>query len=360
MVDAETGKALPLVEVCVLRANSCLTNAEGYFQLDVKNGDIIYISKTGYAQMESAAESMEKEIRMKPLTASDSHLSEEETEKMLNKVGARMLKHGRKNRGRQYYLYRVLIDNSNKCRLSEALVTACPTNNLRRMEFIKRQAYNDVEEETADKMPLYLQRTYINAVMQLGPLIQDAPNWRSLNRPFIINGTSDLGFHVSASIMKRYSLRCELLRNQRGETIYKVDMGPRTEKSHTTSSGAEAIRIPAPAHLIAEYPGELAGTLYLDTNLHPMAFEAEVRDYKILSRDGWLPAECRVSIVYSYKKGRTEVKHVYGMLAYGNTSSYAMMCQVPKNWDENGFNQPLPLLRTREEQTAASAYQGTE
>jgi hypothetical protein len=123
--------------------------------------------------------------------------------------------------------------------------------------------------------------------------------------------------------------------------------------------GTETILLPAPAYLMAEsYPGKIAGTLYLDAKLRPTAFEGDVEQLQILTHEGWVPATCSVSIVYSTSGGRTVVEHVSGMLKYGNTSSYAMMSRLDKAEvkDEQDWTKLFP--RTAQEQAAADAFEG--
>ena len=354
VVDAETGEALPCVRVLLSSGARTYTNLEGSFSLGTK-GDILRLTKEAYETMEvTVADTGTRNIRMQPLAYVQANMTEEEVERMVYKRAFRMHKAYKKDKAAKPYCYRSLINSQGRIYLSEGIIRALSANNLRQMDYVSRTFYNEVEEETNGEDPLYLQRMYINDVLQLGPMMEDTPNWKWQERPFVI-------ISRTPNIRERYALTCESHQGVDGKTTFRVHMQPRKVpvKRPPDKPGTETILLPAPAYLMAEsYPGKIAGTLYLDAKLRPTAFEGDVEQLQILTHEGWVPATCSVSIVYSTSGGRTVVEHISGTLKYGNTSSHAMMSRLDKAEvkDEQDWTKLFP--RTAQEQAAADAFEG--
>lgn len=354
VVDAETGEALPCVRVLLSSGARTYTNLEGCFSLGTK-GDILRLTKEAYETMEvTVADTGTRNIRMQPLAYVQANMTEEEVERMVYKRAFRMHKAYKKDKAAKPYCYRSLINSQGRIYLSEGIIRALSANNLRQMDYVSRTFYNEVEVETSGEDPLYLQRMYINDVLQLGPMMKEAPNWKWQERPFVI-------IDRTPNIRERYALTCESHQGGDGKTTFRVHMHPRKApvKRPPDKPGTETILLPAPAYLMAEsYPGKIAGTLYLDAKLRPTAFEGDVEQLQILTHEGWVPATCSVSIVYSTSGGRTVVEHVSGMLKYGNTSSYAMISRLDKAEvkDEQDWTKLFP--RTAQEQAAVDAFEG--
>ena len=356
VVDAESGEAVPCVRVTPASSAETYTNLEGGFSLGTK-GDVLRLTKEGYETMEVTVADTEKQnIRMQPLIYTPTSMTEEEVERMVYKMAFRMHQAYKKDKAAKPFCYRSLIHSQGRSYLSEGIIRALSANNLRRMDYVSRTFYNEVEEETSGEEPLYLHRTNINDVLQLGPMMQVAPNWKWQERPFII-------IDRTPNIRKRYALTCETRQDGDGKTMYRVRMQPRKApvKRPPDKPGMETILMPAPTYLMAEsYPGKIAGTLYLDAKHRPTAFEGDVEELQILTHEGWVPATCHVSIVYSTRGGRTMVEHISGTLAYGDTSSHAMMSHLDKAKAGDEEDWPKLFPRTALEQAAADAYQNKE
>ena len=353
VVDAETGEALPCVRVLLSSGARTYTNLEGSFSLGTK-GDILRLTKEAYETMEvTVADTGTRNIRMQPLAYVQANMTEEEVERMVYKRAFRMHKAYKKDKAAKPYCYRSLINSQGRIYLSEGIIRALSANNLRQMDYVSRTFYNEVEVETSGEEPLYLQRTYINDVLQLGPMMKDTPNWKWQERPFVI-------ISRTPNIRERYALTCESHQGVDGKTTFRVHMHPRkVPVKRPDKPGTETILLPAPAYLMAEsYPGKIAGTLYLDAKLRPTAFEGDVEQLQILTHEGWVPATCSVSIVYSTSGGRTVVEHISGTLKYGNTSSHAMMSRLDKAEARVVQDWTKLFPRTAQEQAAADAFEG--
>ena len=354
VVDAETGEALPCVRVLLSSGARTYTNLEGSFSLGTK-GDVIRLTKEGYETMEvTVADTGTRNIRMQPLAYVQANMTEEEVERMVYKRAFRMHKAYKKDKAAKPYCYRSLIHSQGRIYLSEGIIRALSANNLRRMDYVSRTFYNEVEEETSGEDPLYLQRMYINDVLQLGPMMKDTPNWKWQERPFVI-------INRTPNIRNRYALTCESHQGGDGKTTFRVHMHPRKApvKRPPDKPGTETILLPAPTSLTAEsYPGKIAGTLYLDAKLRPTAFEGDVEQLQILTHEGWVPATCSVSIVYSTSGGRSVVEHISGTLKYGNTSSHAMMSRLDKAEARVVQDWTKLFPRTAQEQAAVDAFEG--
>ena len=353
VVDAETGEALPCVRVLPPSGVGTYTNLEGGFYLETK-GDVIRLTKEGYETLDvKVADTGKRIIRMQPLAYVQANMTEEEVERMVYKRAFRMHKAYKKDKAAKPYCYRSLINSQGRIYLSEGIIRALSANNLRQMDYVSRTFYNEVEVETSGEEPLYLQRTYINDVLQLGPMMKDTPNWKWQERPFVI-------ISRTPNIRERYALTCESHQGVDGKTTFRVHMHPRkVPVKRPDKPGTETILLPAPAYLMAEsYPGKIAGTLYLDAKLRPTAFEGNVEELQILTHEGWVPATCSVSIVYSTSGGRSVVEHISGTLKYGNTSSHAMMSRLDKAEARVVQDWTKLFPRTAQEQAAADAFEG--
>lgn len=353
VVDAETGEALPCVCVLLSSGARTYTNLEGSFSLGTK-GDILRLTKEAYETMEvTVADTGTRNIRMQPLAYVQANMTEEEVERMVYKRAFRMHKAYKKDKYAKPYCYRSLIHSQGRNYLSEGIIRALSNNNLRQMDYVSRTFYNEVEVETSGEDPLYLQRMYINDVLQLGPMMKDIPNWKWQERPFVI-------ISRTPNIRERYALTCESHQGVDGKTTFRVHMQPRkVPVKRPDKPGTETILLPAPAYLMAEsYPGKIAGTLYLDAKLRPTAFEGDVEQLQILTHEGWVPATCSVSIVYSTSGGRSVVEHISGTLKYGNTSSHAMMSRLDKAEARVVQDWTKLFPRTAQEQAAVDAFEG--
>ena len=246
VVDAETGEALPCVRVLLSSGARTYTNLEGSFSLGTK-GDILRLTKEAYETMEvTVADTGTRNIRMQPLAYVQANMTEEEVERMVYKRAFRMHKAYKKDKAAKPYCYRSLINSQGRIYLSEGIIRALSANNLRQMDYVSRTFYNEVEVETSGEDPLYLQRMYINDVLQLGPMMKDTPNWKWQERPFVI-------ISRTPNIRERYALTCESHQGVDGKTTFRVHMQPRkVPVKRPDKPGTETILLPAPAYLMAE------------------------------------------------------------------------------------------------------------
>ena len=384
VVDAETGEALPYVCVHTSSKAETMTNAEGSFSLKIKAKDILIFSLTGYEERRIRVANTDSLITMKPLQCMKSDMPTDMIEIILRKVQNRIdrtIRSKDRESATGLFLYRFTTSDGKSSYLGEAIVRAKNANNLRELEYVKKTFYNEVEEETNGEMPLYLQRSLVNFVLQLGPRPYGVQEWSGLHMvPFSIKDNA---------VSMNYNLKCSIMKSAEGEKLYKIEMQPLQpgeiqspvvqsedlvyedfyselvpsgknffvdtlllrhiihpqtpkRKSKKKFQSSEPIKpemaqassntnVPPPPFKYKDY-GTLAGVLYLDKHFRPLTFEGELLDYGVeMVGKTWTPAKCRVRIDYTTKNGKVFVKSAFAMLKYDNIETHAMMYSVPQS-----------------------------
>ena len=386
VVDAETGEALPYVSIHTSSKTETLTNAEGDFAVNAKAKDILTFSLVGYETFRVKADEMQPSVKMVPMQCVEWRDSTRFIGCLLYEALYRFCLGTNKTKESQKvapYFYRYNISNKRGVYTGEAILKATPACNLREFELIDKRFYNKLEEETAGDWPLYLQRSYINSVLQLGP------------RPYSVRNWWPLHFWP---LKYKCKAKCYELLSTKGKKIYKIRILPQDENpdpevvdsSHLVTVGdfkynysslvsprmtekekkklwEESVQeltsediyeevgvMPAP-YKYDDY-AILTGTLYLNEHWRPLMFEGEVQKYGIemITRD-WVPATCHVRIDYQNRSDYVTVKAAYGTLEYGDVKSRALMLALPDDSiSEEEFSSIL--LRTSEEEQALQEY----
>ena len=68
VVDAETGEALPLVQIYSSSKHGAQTNYEGVFSIQAEEYDVLQVSFIGYEQVKVSISSLPSVIKLRPLS----------------------------------------------------------------------------------------------------------------------------------------------------------------------------------------------------------------------------------------------------------------------------------------------------
>jgi len=349
VVDAETGEPLPYVEISVSQKLRTLSNRHGIFAVEARTKNMLIFSHVGYEEVEMVPTD-NVEVKMWPLKYEPSGMSEAEIENVLKKTkkvfSSRLEGHDKKSR---LYYYRFFCCGQDESRLSEAIMKACSANNLRKLEYIRHVFYNDVSDETSGEMPLYLRRTFINNVLQLGPNPLNASVWRNMlvRIPFSFR---------EEVLSSKYHLECDVVKDGDKTLLYRIHLYPHEEVSNRESTMLDAdstIVLPAPTVFFNR--GILAGTMYLNNKKQLVSFDGELLDYGIETvTHGWLSATAGVHIDYVHDHKYPEVKVAVGELEYDGIYSRAFVFNITKPDSEAELSRIIP--QTEEEKAVITKY----
>ena len=370
VVDSETGEPLPYASVRSSSKVETLANANGDFAVKAKAKDVLTFSLIGYETVQVRAGEMETPIKLQPVQGTESGLSEISIDNILNVVQIRanysVGTWSNPKTEPATYFYRYRTRNKEKEYCGEAIIRAESANNLHDLEYQEKTFYNEVEDETSGDMPLYLQRSLINFVLELGAGVFGVQNWKSLHSVPL----GGKGNKVSAN----YSLRCNVMKPRKGKKFYEISMQPQEKPDSTPSKSKptkEGQLVPDSSHVSpkgrSSLPlgeswgkvndcGRLAGTLYLDRRYRPMTFVGELLDYGVeMLRKGWAPAVCHVRIDYVNRHGGMYVKSAIATLKYDDIESHAVAFQVPEDaLKREGLS--TVILRTDDEERMMRDY----
>ena len=370
VVDAETGEALPYVNVRTSSKAETLTNAEGDFAVKAKAKDMLAFSLVGYEVQQVAANRLDSHVKMVPQTVSVQSLDEQIIDSLLLGASRRLMKTIYKkesinfrsttdeNRSKcfsmtEFYFYRYVCSNEEKEFLGEAIARAKSACNLREIEFLQKSFYNESTEETDGEMPLYLQRSLVNFALQLGPWVVDVQEWVTLHM---------FPLHRQDSVSQRYILSGTALKSSKGKRLYKIHMQPRQEELDRWPRMNDGLLEYKGAHVpyIVGDCGIVAGTLYLDEDLSPVTFEGDLMEYgvEMLGKE-WMPAKCHFHFDYINVKGHIHVKTASATLEYGDIKSHALMYGIP-NGKTRIDELPSIVLRTEAEAAAVTNHINTK
>ena len=272
VVDAETGEALPFVNVYQASGKGCVTNLEGDFTISAGAEDSLRFSFVGYKTCRWKAGSI----------AGVTVLSDEAILTRAYKTLKGDLKaHVREKR---LYLNRITIMSGGCEEMVEDFLTARSAVNVRSMSVLSGQYWT--RTVTGEQVMSQLQYTNLHNLMTAGPLMRQVPLEDYLIQPFPPTFSSSfLNYY--------YALSSQTLQTDGGGLMHVVEMRPKVD------TGKDI----------------LYGKLYIDARtFHLLRFDGAVRGMKVnVSRvgseaDHVQPATIRIQVHYTHKRGFTEVE----------------------------------------------------
>lgn len=284
MVDADTGEALPYVNICTEQGKGTLTNDDGEFKLTTDSGDILTISCIGYEKLTVKATDLAPTIRLKPYSIS----LREVTVRPVN--AKRILKRTIENLKQDYqkqgkwtrkYFFRTLIEKKDGTYLAEAFIKAYSVVNIRSFMVIKGLESYDKE---ANKGKLNLRSLNIHRIMEVAPMTNESAFWMNAIKPL-----SDF-----STLHKYYNIQSYLLQGEDGNEICRTDFS--WKKGRTPESMKKS---------------GIAGTAFIDIETcRLLRFDGSCDNYFIYEHGHSFPTSINFHLEYDYSQGAASVSHV--------------------------------------------------
>ena len=285
LVDAETGEALPFVNVYQASGKGCVTNLEGDFTIVADAEDSLRFSFVGYKTCRWKAGEMPGVVKMHSSALSIAGVTVLSDEAILTRA-YKTLKGDLKAHAREkrLYLNRITIRSGGCEEMVEDFLTARSAVNVRSMSVLSGQYWT--RTVTGEQVMSQLQYTNLHNLMTAGPLMRQVPLEDYLIQPFPSTFSSSfLNYY--------YALSSQTLQTDGGGLMYVVEMRPKVDT----------------------WKDLLYGKLYIDARtFHLLRFDGAVRGMKVnVSRlgseaDRVQPATIRIQVHYTHKRGFTEVE----------------------------------------------------
>ena len=285
VVDAETGEALPFVNVYQASGKGCVTNLEGDFTISADAEDSLRFSFVGYKTCRWKAGEMPGVVRMQPSALSIAGVTVLSDEAILTRA-YKTLKGDLKAhvREKRLYLNRITIRSGGCEEMVEDFLTARSAVNVRSMSVLSGQYWT--RTVTGEQVMSQLQYTNLHNLMTAGPLMRQVPLEDYLIQPFPPTFSSSfLNYY--------YALSSQTLQTDGGGLMYVVEMRPKVD------TGKDI----------------LYGKLYIDARtFHLLRFDGAVRGMKVnvslvgSEADHVQPATIRIQVHYTHRRGFTEVE----------------------------------------------------
>ena len=285
VVDAETGEALPFVNVYQASGKGCVTNLEGDFTISAGAEDSLRFSFVGYKTCRWKAGEMPGVVKMHSSALSIAGVTVLSDEAILTRA-YKTLKGDLKAHAREKMLYlnRITIRSGGCEEMVEDFLTARSAVNVRNMSVLSGQYWT--RTVTGEQMMSQLQYTNLHNLMTAGPLMRQVPLEDYVIQPFPTTFSSSfLNYY--------YALSSQTLQTDGSGLMYVVEMRPKVDT----------------------WKDILYGKLYIDARtFHLLRFDGAVRGMKVnVSRlgseaDHVQPATIRIQVHYTHKRGFTEVE----------------------------------------------------
>ena len=284
IVDAETGEAMPFVNVYQTSGRGCVSNAQGDFTIVADAKDSLRFSFVGYQTCKWRAGEMPQVVKMQPSALSVAGVTVLSDEAILTRT-YKILKNDFKSHAkeRRTYLNRITIRSGGCEEMVEDFLTARSAVNVRNMSVLSGQYWTRML--TGEQVMSQMQYTNLHNLMEGGPMMRKAPLEEFIIQPFPET--------FSSSFLKYYfATSCQTLQADGGSLMYVVNMTPKVDT----------------------WKNVLYGNLYIDAKtFRLLRFDGALRGMRVLvSRHGGIEdqvqdATIRIQVHYTHQRGFTEV-----------------------------------------------------
>ena len=285
VVDAETGEAMPFVNVYRTAGRGCVSNLEGDFTIVAEVEDTLRFSFVGYQTCRWKAGEMPQVVKMRPAALSMAGVTVLSDNAILTRTFKGLQQDFKKHRKEQrMYLNRITIRSGACDEMVEDFLTAQSVVNVRSMGVLSGKYWTRMM--TGEQVMSQLQNTNLHNLMMAGPMMRQVPLENSVLHPFPET--------FSSSFLKHYyALSRQTLQTNEGGLIYVIELRPKVETQK----------------------GILYGKVYIDANtFRLLRFDGAIRGLIASVRrlgeneDMGQQATIRVQVLYTHARGYTEVE----------------------------------------------------
>ena len=280
VVDAETGEALPYVNIYVAAGRGTMTNAKGDFLIQTEPSERLTFRYVGYEKVQIAASELSSVIRMKPYTKELGQVVVEgiPTYFILRQTIKRLASDYRKHkREKQVYYFRSRLWNGTGACLMEAFLQAGDAVNGR-----KETLLSGIQGIDGNLIPINI--TNIQRHIEIGARTYRSVFWRNTIKP--LDDMSSAGHY--------YSYEPVIIRGEYGRKIYCIDCRWKDlpeDKLH----GRRYI----------------TGRLYIEDGTYRLLrVEGRVNNAWQWTDFDRLPSDIHFHITYDHSRGYTSVAHL--------------------------------------------------
>ncbi|MBO7592960.1 MAG: carboxypeptidase-like regulatory domain-containing protein [Bacteroidaceae bacterium] len=285
VVDAETGEAMPFVNVVRTGGRGCVTNMEGDFTIVARAEDSLRFSFVGYQACKWKASEMPNVVKMRPAALSVAGVTVLSNDAILTRT-FNMLKQDFKKHGKatKMYLNRITIKSGECEEMVEDFLTAQSAVNVRDMRVVSGQYWT--KKQTGEQMESQLQHTNLHNLMMAGPMMRKVSLESSVIQPYPESFSSSfLNYY--------YTISSQTLQSDGGRLMYVVELRPKVETWKSILYGK--LYIDAQTFRLLRFDGAVRGLM---TSMDRLGENKELEQ----------PATIRLQFHYTHQRGFTEVE----------------------------------------------------
>ena len=285
VVDAETGEAMPFVNVFRTAGRGCVTNMEGDFTIVAKPEDSLHFSFVGYQSCRWKASEMPEVVKMRPASLAVAGVTVLSNDAILARayqvLAQDFKKHSKETR---LFLNRITIKSGECEEMVEDFLTAQSAVNVRNMRVVSGQYWTRMT--SGEQVMSELRHTNLHNLLMVGPMMRKVALESSVIQPFPTTfSKSFLNYY--------YTLSSKVLQADGGGLMYVVELRPKVNTSRGLVYGK--LYIDAKTFRLLRFDGAVRGLM---TNTYRMdGTTAEGR-----------PATIRIQLHYTHQRGFTEVE----------------------------------------------------
>ena len=301
VVDAETGEALPFVNVYHTAGRGSISNMEGNFTIMAEMEDTLCFSFVGYQTCKWKASKMPEVVKMRPATLSVAGVTVLSDDAILTRTFDELKKDFKKHvKEKRTYLNRITIKSGENREMVEDFLTARSAVNVRGMSVLSGQYWTRTIK--GEQITSQLQHTNLHHLMMAGPMMRDVPLENSVLQPFPAS--------FSASYLQYYFMvSSQMLQTDGGDLVYVVELRPKVETWKSILYGK--LYIDAKTFHLLRFDGAVRGLM---TSMHRLGENEEQGQ----------PATIRLQIHYTHQRGFTEVENASAQI-HSNESDVSMI-----------------------------------
>ena len=284
VVDAETGEAMPFVNVVRTGGRGCVTNMEGDFTIVARAEDSLRFSFVGYQACKWKASEMPDVVKMRPAALSVAGVTVLSNDAILTRARNVLVQDFKKHKKKtRMYLNRITIKSGGCEEMVEDFLTAQSAVNVRNMRVASGQYWTRMQ--TGEQVVSQMQHTNLHNLLMAGPMMQQVPLQSSVIEPFQAPFSSRfLNYY--------YAISSQTLQSDGGGLMYVVELKPKVKT--TTSILYGKLYIDAKTFRLLRFDGAVRGLM---TSMDRLGED------RVMGQD----VAVLIQVHYTHKRGFTEV-----------------------------------------------------
>ena len=284
VVDAETGEAMPFVNVVRTGGRGCVTNMEGDFTIVARAEDSLRFSFVGYQACKWKASEMPDVVKMRPAALSVAGVTVLSSEAILTRARNVLVQDFKKHKKKtRMYLNRITIKSGGCEEMVEDFLTAQSAVNVRNMRVASGQYWTRMQ--TGEQVVSQMQHTNLHNLLMAGPMMRKVSLESSVIQPYPESFSSSfLNYY--------YAISSQTLQLDGGGLMYVVELKPKVKT--TTSILYGKLYIDAKTFRLLRFDGAVRGLM---TSMDRLGED------RVMGQD----VAVLIQVHYTHKRGFTEV-----------------------------------------------------